>query len=246
MWFVDRVDFRTGFLGKQLMCVSKQTNKQNLLFPSLSCARPRSQFDAYQTSAEIRSRDPKLVDPYALNLTRTLEAALQLTSLDGATTGRGGARPSPKNGAFVRLADATLPLPSPAAPPPFSLLPPALFLGAYCRSLGARHPPRPAPPRLGPDLAVPRAQLDACWHHAGAWPTLQIEGTTAWDAMATWYQGLGARAAKAADGYGGAAAGRRYWKESAPQGFPCTECCPATHPPACDHGCSSCCGPLWG
>ena len=148
MWFVDRVDFRTGFLGKQLMCVSKQTNKQNLLFPSLSCARPRSQFDAYQTSAEIRSRDPKLVDPYALNLTRTLEAALQLTSLDGATTGRGGARPSPKNGAFVRLADATLPLPSPAAPPPILPPPPRIVFGGLLPQPGCKAPapPRPAPP----------------------------------------------------------------------------------------------------
>jgi hypothetical protein len=73
---------------------------------------------------------------------------------------------------------------------------------------------------------------DACWHHSGAWASLQIDGTTAWDAMATWYKALpagdgdGDRASN-----GAAATARRYWKEAAPGGFPCKECCPATHPP---------------
>lgn len=123
----------------------------------------QSMYDAYQTSAEIKSRSPSIVNPYAVNLTATLEASLALQS-DGKTQ---------KNGAF----------------------------------------------------------LDACWHHGGAWPSLQVEGTAAWDAMAVWYKGGG---------------GKRYWKEAAPGGFPCKTCCPAAHPPACDGGCSSCCGPLWG
>jgi hypothetical protein len=139
----------------------------------------QSQYDAYQTSAEIKSRDPHIVNLYGLNLSRTLEEALQLL---GDTTGSGGRNPpTTKHGAF----------------------------------------------------------LDSCWHHSGAWPSLQIDNTTAWDAMAAWYKQI-----HSADA--GTRPGRRYWKQAAPSGFPCQECCPATHPPACDGGCTSCCGPLWG
>ena len=48
----------------------------------------QSQFDAYQTSAEIGSREPAVVNPYASNLTATLEQSLSLLGAKG------------KNGAF--------------------------------------------------------------------------------------------------------------------------------------------------
>ena len=35
-------------------------------------------YDAYQTSAEIKSHDPTIVNPYAKNLSATLEASLSL------------------------------------------------------------------------------------------------------------------------------------------------------------------------
>eukprot|EP01043_Picozoa_sp_COSAG02_P007227 COSAG02_NODE_214_length_28689_cov_34.895523_1_plen_161_part_00 len=38
----------------------------------------QSMYDAYQTSAEIKSRDPKLVNAYAENLTATMETSLAL------------------------------------------------------------------------------------------------------------------------------------------------------------------------
>ena len=140
----------------------------------------QSQFDAYQTSAEIKSREPAVVNPYASNLTATLEQSLSLLGAKG------------KNGAFREC----------------------LALRSSVCALtdrGAR-------------------TVDACWHHSGAWPSLKIAGVTAWEAMKTWHEG----------------GGQRFWKESAPSGFPCHSCCPATHPPACDGGCTSCCGPLWG
>jgi len=49
----------------------------------------QSMYDAYQTSAEIKSRDPSVVNPYAQNLTATLEASLSL--LPGGATGKSGA-----------------------------------------------------------------------------------------------------------------------------------------------------------
>ena len=144
----------------------------------------QSMYDAYQTSAEVKSRAPSIVNAYAANLSATLEASLSLLAVGGA--------------------DSTA-------------------TAAFMNGVGTDTVVAATTHKNG-------AFLDACWHHSGAWPSLQINGTTAWDAMAEWYTGTG----------------RRYWKEEAPAGFPCTECCPARHPPACDGGCSSCCGPLWG
>eukprot|EP01050_Picozoa_sp_SAG11_P006549 SAG11_NODE_511_length_8847_cov_3.611911_10_plen_194_part_00 len=115
----------------------------------------QSQFDAYQTSAMIRSRDSTIVDPYAMNLSNTLELSLGLL---GSDAGAALAKKNGRNGAF----------------------------------------------------------LNACWHHSGAWPRLQISGVTAWDAMATWYIAF-----CAAPERGNKTGGQRYWKQSAPAGFLC-------------------------
>jgi hypothetical protein len=65
------------------------------------------------------------------------------------------------------------------------------------------------------------AFLDACWHHGGAWRKLKIEGMEAWDAMHAWYTGNVTR--------------QYYWKQAAPSGFPCKDCCPMPC------GCTGCC-----